>query len=102
MATGVCIPVTTGAFEAHLEQTLAGGLDVAGADGETASSRHLMPLVFAMTFKIRDGLTHGATVPDAHGLLLAVPKWLEGESPSALCCSASPSSRCVSLLRTAP
>ena len=77
VATGVCFPATTGALEAHLEQTLAGGLDVAGADGETESSRHLIPYAFAVIFKIRDGLMHGATVPDAHGLLLAVPKCLQ-------------------------
>ena len=77
VATRVCFPATTGALEAHLEQTLAGGLDVTGADGESESSRHLIPHVFAVIFEIRDGLMHGATVSDAHGLLLAAPKGLQ-------------------------
>ncbi len=77
VATGVCFPAAVGTLEAHCKQTLAGGLDVAGADGEAEPSRHLIPHVLAVILKFRDGLLHGATVPDAHGLLLAVPKCLQ-------------------------
>ncbi len=70
VATGVCFPAAVGALEAHLDQTLAGGLDAAGADGEAEPSHHLMPAC-TRGDSIPYGLLHGALF----GLLapLAVP-----------------------------